>query len=65
MKYIYYILPVFVQNLGISIFRYKLRRQRYGSDYKKIVKGIDLSLSPRNEALDQLVTQFGNLERSA
>lgn len=58
MKQLYDVLPVFFQNLAISVYGFKLRRERYGSEYRKIFKEIDLFLSPSDTALGSRISRF-------
>ena len=58
MKNIYDILPIFFQNLAISIYGYKLRRERHGAEYRRILQDIDLCLNPRDSELESSIIHF-------
>lgn len=58
MKNLYDVLPIFFQNLAISIYGFKLRRERHGSDYRRTLQDIDLGLSPRDRKLEISIIRF-------
>lgn len=47
-----------MQNLAISVYGFKLRRERYGSEYRRILEDIDLSLSPKDKELEGSIIRF-------
>lgn len=58
MKKIYDVLPVFLQNLLVSLYGFKLKNERFSSRYKIEICKIDFELSPTDEEVKELIFTF-------
>jgi len=52
LKLVYDYVPIWVQNLLISLYGANLRRERFGTKYKETFRTIDLECTPTQKALE-------------